>query len=178
MRHLDDVTSADTGRRRIETISSVKSPFAKPQTLPARSRQRCTVGVSLLVANVAGLNLVRDVWSACSSRSRRRGGSRSCDHCAPNPNIRPLSRKALAQRKRRRWRKLADQRHRWIGRTTASAGRLKSCATNASSEGDVYGPIGSVLDVTGVLIRAVRLINRRRCAAPTHVDRARRVQST
>ena len=113
-------------------------------------------------------------WSACSSRSGRRGGSRSCDHCAPNPNIRPFSRKALAQRKRRRWRKLADQRHRWIGRTTASAGRLKSCATNASSEGDVYGPIGSVLDVTGVLIRAVRLINRRWCAARTHVDRARR----
>jgi hypothetical protein len=61
MRHLDDVTSADTGRRRTEIISSVKSPFAKPQTLPARSRQRCTAGVSLLVANVAGLNLVRDV---------------------------------------------------------------------------------------------------------------------
>ena len=32
---LEDFTSADTVRRRIENISSVKSPFAKPQTLRA-----------------------------------------------------------------------------------------------------------------------------------------------
>jgi len=42
MRHLDDVTSADTGRRRIETICECKVTLRQSQTLPAPSRQLCS----------------------------------------------------------------------------------------------------------------------------------------
>ena len=69
MRHLDDVTSADTGRRRTEIISSVKSPFAKPQTQLAPSRQRCTAGVSLLVAGGCVVR-VAIAWLCKRTRSR------------------------------------------------------------------------------------------------------------